>query len=1567
MAAVNSPASVTLSGDHSAVLEVKNVFDEEGKFARLLRVDKAYHSHHMLACSKEYAESLTACGIEPLTPTKTCPQWYSSVDHGKLMSRSDHNDLVSSYWVRNMTGTVLFERAVRAALDAHPALDVAIEVGPHPALKSPALEVIKDHNGEDLPYFGTLRRGANDVEVLAELLGGLWVLRGPETLQLKAYQDSFDKVPAQLLSDLPKYAWDHDRSLWWEPRLTRNHRRLEDSFHDLLGSRASDGSSAEWRWLNWLKQEEIPWLSGHSLQGQVVFPAAGFLVMAMEAALKLVGAKATQLIELRSVDVRKALAIPNAGTETVVCLNEITWDVDDMLLKNPRGTVTANFTCSSPPTKDSGELVVNCACLVVVTLGPCQSTSSLFAPRQPPVALRHTGVEDFYDSLQQLGYFYEGPFRSVTSIQRKLDAASGTVNNIQREPASHATPLLLHPGMLDSALQAMFAAYSAPGDKRLWSLHAPRSIGSVRVVPGLCGDILTDELAYDAFITDSARRNGMVGDVDLYTKEYGQKVVEFQDLIFVPLSSFEPVDDRHIFAQYRWVPESPSGERALAETGYRMTADGMDKAKALERISFFYLRSVRDVLHVEAARTDRGVPLAPHRTALLRWSNRVFDLVTAGEHPYISTSWLCDDQQTIDRISEPWLEDADAALAIVVGRCLPDVIRNDGNIFEHMVADGLLDRYYMEGLGLADLNKWSANIASQIAQRYPQMSIIEIGAGTGGSTKGIVSALGQCFASYTFTDISGGFFEKAQQVLHAWEDRFQYRVLNVESSPADQGFAAEAYDMVVAANILHATRDLGETLRNTRTLMKPGAFLLAVELVDNTSIRAGFIQSGLEGWWIGAETGRPWAPTVTLPEWDTLLRANGYAGVETATPVLDALYNYAAVWVSRAVDDDFRILLDPLAVSSTGSHSSIRDLVLVGAGAGPHAAALSHRIRDLVTATCKAGSNVVVERVHEIDSLESLLAEDGTEQISLPERCTTLSLVELDAPIFKGLTSRRWEALKKVLAPSASLLWVTAGARNALQPYAAMTAGVMRTVTNEIALNSFQLLDVDNAEELPARTVAEAALRLAVQHEWMTRGAGKQKTWATESELALDGDDVRVLRVLPDAARNDRYNSMHRRITKRVPLRKDNGAANVGRDLVTIGWNSGEKQWSLTEQPRSLLQADLDALANAEKDLIFISIDHTILSSLHTPAGWLYLALGTDAGTAEQYVCLTPKQASTIVVPRVFAIPTTCEGLAQPYLSYVVAYLFCHRLFSVIPERGSVVLHGADVVLAGIFAKLARDRQVQFVLTSSDPKRAGKANCVYLHPRSTRRAISSALPRAVDVFVDLSAYNPQAEDGASRDDNPEHVLGVLLRQHLPRLCAQYDMSLLLAAEAEPMQDVVARVVSASQEATIANLLREANSLAMDLVYDIPDGSPLPQTYLNELSTGPLFFANERDLRIVTWTDTAAATRAEAEVEVEPVDRRRDLFRADETYWLVGLAGDLGRSVCDWMATAGARYIVLSSRNPQLPVDWVDEHRRSGVHIAPVKVYVSFFLPFLLNLLGFPCSVPKQKLTPPAAT
>lgn len=130
VAASNSPKSVTLSGDEDAVTEAKKILDEEGLFNRVLKVDTAYHSSHMLPCAVPYTAQLVNCNIRAGKGNGTTA-WVSSVyEDSKTMTSEQDTDLQAAYWTDNLIGRVLFSQALERALDdGRGALDLILEVG----------------------------------------------------------------------------------------------------------------------------------------------------------------------------------------------------------------------------------------------------------------------------------------------------------------------------------------------------------------------------------------------------------------------------------------------------------------------------------------------------------------------------------------------------------------------------------------------------------------------------------------------------------------------------------------------------------------------------------------------------------------------------------------------------------------------------------------------------------------------------------------------------------------------------------------------------------------------------------------------------------------------------------------------------------------------------------------------------------------------------------------------------------------------------------------------------------------------------------------------------------------------------------------------------------------------------------------------------------------------------------------------------------------------------------------------------------------------------------------------
>ncbi len=152
--------------------------------------------------------------------------------------------------------------------------------------------------------------------------------------------------------------------------------------------------------------------------------------------------------------------------------------------------------------------------------------------------------------------------------------------------------------------------------------------------------------------------------------------------------------------------------------------------------------------------------------------------------------------------------------------------------------------------------------------------VIEVGAGTGGTSAAILPVLPAGRSHYHYTDASEFFFGRAAE-LFADHPFVRYGVLDIEKSPAEQGYGAGAFDVVVAANVLHATRNLDEAIDHVASLLVPGGVLVLFETTQHPSwldISVGLI----EGWQRFEDQLRADNPVLSLEGWERALHAHGF-------------------------------------------------------------------------------------------------------------------------------------------------------------------------------------------------------------------------------------------------------------------------------------------------------------------------------------------------------------------------------------------------------------------------------------------------------------------------------------------------------------------------------------------------------------------------------------------------------------------------------------------------------------------------------------------------------------------
>ncbi|KAI1085697.1 hypothetical protein F5B20DRAFT_519373 [Whalleya microplaca] len=1457
VAAHNSPTSVTLSGDIDAITQAQSVLEEEGKFARVLKVDTAYHSVHMQRCSKAYQMALKECGIQISHPPADAPQWFSSVHGGKAMVGSENLD--GQYWVENMVQPVLFQTAIQTCLTSvDQAVNCALEVGPHPALQGPAKDSITAAVDRDILYSGTLKRGTKDIEAFSGALGFLWSHFGPSAVDLGAFQRAcHPNHRPMLVHDLPTYPWNHDRAFWAESRLSKVFNTAPGGFHDLLGLQTADGTTEEWRWRNVLKMNELKWLSGHSLQGQVVFPATAYICLAMEAAMQLAQGKPVQSIDLLDLEIRKAIAIHDStGTELLVSMTKVS------PLDSDTKVITADFTAFSTISKESSQLALNCCGHVRVILG--EDSSSRFSPRRPPVSnMTAVDVDRFYQVLKDdLGFGYEGPFRGLTDVSRKSGFATGTIRCGQFD--DDETALLFHPGMLDSALQGLNAAHSAPGDGRLWSIVAPTFVRRITVVPELCGKNMTDEVGIDCTITDP-RDVFVTGDVEVYSENFKNRIIEVEGVTFSPFAAATPQDDRHLFQESILCVDKPDAYLIFGDR--RATPEEARKALDAERAAFYYLKN----LHLSVSPEQRE-SLPSYRQALIGNAERLYHIVNEGKHPFALQSWVNDTREDIFEMMDSYgNQDADFNLTKAVGEhiLLPSVLNGETSILQYMTKGNYLERYYTDAIGFELLNFLIAGVVEQLCMKFPRMKFLEVGAGTGGATKAIMERIRHAFGSYTYTDISSAFFEHAAEQFQSQAHKMLWKTLDITNDPSQQGFEPHSYDVVVASNVLHATESLRSALEHTRKLLRPGGYLVMVEIIRNDVMRHGLVMGGLPGWWVGENDGRHYGPSITLEEWDSILRETGFGGIETNSPMPDPVGVPGSIIVAQAQSEQVSRLSKPLS-SESGTQTS--PLLVLG-GRGPTAFPLKdqliHKLRPQF-------SDVIY-----LDHLSNLS--------ELPQDFHVLSLTELDENLFEDMEESVFKNFKTLLPLAASILWVLQGSRSS-NPHAGTTLGLFRTLFYEVPGTLLQILDIDQPiNTVDPTLVAETMLRLKLQAEMARQGESDNVLWEFEPELVLQDGRLHAPRVRPQERQNDRYNSSKRSITRNLDAQES---------VLALDWI--DDSYMLREQ----YEISSPAL---DDDLVTIRVSSSFLSSVKTPAGYVFVSLGTDLKTGQKTLCFSSRNTSIVKAPRSWTIPVEDDETDIYFMSFALAYLTVQQVLQILPPSGTVVAYKPDPVVSSLLSQELTKIGRKVIFITSDPDMAGR-NWVYLHPNSAKRVVDSLIPSDSTLYIDASGVDSTSES-----------IGSKITASLSRVCERMNLSNLISQEAS--------ILPTKAPEAITKLLQKVSSFASLVASDalIPEGAPLNILTLKR-AVSPIAMPSPNSL--IYWQEDQYVP-----VSVEPISSRQDLFRPDRTYWLAGLGGDVGRSLANFMIAHNAKHVVISSRTPKVDNDWVQWHKERGSTVA----------------------------------
>ena len=947
-AAVDNGPQQVISGPGKDVEAVLELFEAEGINVVRLRNSPAYHS----ALVDPALDSLEAAvrDIVPSPPPLSLPL-VSNVT-GRLLR--GHERMDAAYWRRHARSPVAFRSCVETL--AEMGVDAVVEIGPHAVLGP--LVTMNWPDGSPM-VMASLRRPPRDSDgPVADTSGGF------VAAVAGAYEAGLDVNFSGLFAgerrrrvSVPGYPFQHLRH--W----VRTFRReRETAGHPLLGVR-HESARGETTYETEMFPSDPDWLQDHLVFGRVVAPGGMYGAMAVSAFF--------------------ADRNGPAAVEEVQTYNPLIFQEDDagrrlqFVLDGPEDATSRRFEIYSKGGSEEGWTLHAEGSLSTAAGGPGSA---------PPADLEALKAElepvdtaEFYRNRYSEEISLGPAYRTIRAVWSKGGQALG---ELALQDTVNEDAVELHPLLLDGCFQVLSVArylsgveqgavYMPFGWERLWVAgpmpdrvlcHAVlRNPPSGNVMNGASSappEVVTGDVGF--YSLDGTPLGGLTGfTVKRATRAALLPAGEgLKDLLYEVSWREKPLGLAMASADFLASPaEVCAGSRLLTEYLADQGVEAQDRSvlltdlerltqayvlQALERLG--WIRKSGAAVSPEELRSRFGV-VDGHRRL---WGRLMDVLAEAGILTPTEEGFVVKVDAN-DPLSDPSLGDAESLArqltenhprgAIEIG-----LLRRCGSALAEVLqgrADALSLLFSGEDTSAADLylrspaslaaNRMLGDAVAAAVSRLPEdrnLRVLEVGAGTGASTDAVIGSLPPGRFDYTYTDISAGFFAQAEERLSATGASIQYGTLDIESNPLAQGFDSHGYDLVIAANVLHATRDLRDTLTHCSALLAPSGQLIALETMRRRSWQ-DLTFGLLDGWWRFDDAYRPEHALAAPAVWRRALSDAGFPEVEflgTANPDTEEPIG-SSVFIARGPAE---VLLSPGAWVITADANGAAEKLAVG-------------------------------------------------------------------------------------------------------------------------------------------------------------------------------------------------------------------------------------------------------------------------------------------------------------------------------------------------------------------------------------------------------------------------------------------------------------------------------------------------------------------------------------------------------------------------------------------------------------------------------------------------------------
>ena len=888
-----------VSGPVADIESISKRFESDGVQVRRLNTARAFHSALLDPALDALEASLDGMAITPPSLTVISNVTGKAVEPGVI--------LTGTYWRRHAREPVAFAAGIRTMAEL--GVDLVVEIGPRPVLTPmvvSAWTALAQAPPQVIPSLYPPSATAHASEV-----------RGFEDAVAEAYEmglpihcEGLFAGESRRRISIPGYSFQRERH-WLEEQK----RRRRAAGHPLLGIR-HESARGEITFETDVLPSDPAWLSDHRVFGRIVAPGALYGAMAVSASLAEGGSR----VIVDDMQLHNPLVFSDVDSEgshdNTSRTMQILLGTAEIAMARPvqifskggegKWTVHAEGRVSTGATlPEAGERI---------------DLDGLMAEMSP------IDTSAYYRARAGTGIGFGPSFRTLRNVWSGPGQALGEVSIPE---ALDRSTLDVHPLILDGCFQVVGAArgltgtqgsttYLPFGWERLWlagSLpervfcHVRMNGVSRETEAGEPPEVQSSELRlYDpngvligglsGYTVKRATRAALLSAVE-ETNELLYEVVWRQRALATRLepADFLPrpaaVKDRsRLFSDYLRDAGVNSEDRAALLADLELWSRSYAIAN-LDRLG--WQRRAGEPVDPEALRHHLNVRVEHNRlfrrmlemlakSGVLEETDNGFSVLLGSVDPW-PEGLPEDPERFADRMVERYPHGlTEIGLFRRSGGALADVLQGKADALTLLFSSGeptAADLYLRAPVARA-ANRMLGEAIQTLVAALPdgrRLRVIEVGAGTGSATASVLPELPEGRFDYMYTDISAGFFAEAEARFGNGGGCIEFRPLDIEKDPVDHGFDAHGYDLLIASNVLHATRYLTETLAHCRKLLAPSGQLIALENLRGQGwMDLTFGQ--LDGWWRFADAYRPHHALASPAVWRQALCDAGFEDVE---------------------------------------------------------------------------------------------------------------------------------------------------------------------------------------------------------------------------------------------------------------------------------------------------------------------------------------------------------------------------------------------------------------------------------------------------------------------------------------------------------------------------------------------------------------------------------------------------------------------------------------------------------------------------------------------------------------